>query len=129
MNRRSIVISAIIVLVLAIIAAKLFFIQVVDSSYKFSANNNVLRYVTQYPARGLIYDRNGELLVANRMVYDILVVRNQVRNLDTAMLASLLDITPLQVREAFASRRMIARCSLHVSGDVGPAVVGRGCVF
>lgn len=92
-------------LVLAIIAAKLFFIQVVDSSYKFSANNNVLRYVTQYPARGLIYDRNGELLVANRMVYDILVVRNQVRNLDTAMLASLLDITPLQVREAFAQLR------------------------
>lgn len=105
MNRRSVVIAAIIVLVLVTIATKLFYIQVVDSSYKFSADNNVLRRVTQYPARGLIYDRNGKLLVANKMVYDILVIRNQVRNLDTAMLASLLDITPLQVRDAFGQLR------------------------
>ncbi|MBQ9469425.1 MAG: penicillin-binding protein 2 [Bacteroidales bacterium] len=100
-SRRNIIISGIIVLVLSVIAIKLFYIQVVDTSYKHSANNNVLRYVTQYPARGLIFDRHGELLVANRMAYDILVVKNQVRDLDTALLASLLDVTRAQVREAF----------------------------
>ena len=104
-SRRNIIISGIIVLVLSIIAVKLFYIQVVDSSYKLSANNNVLRYVTQYPARGLIFDRHGELLVANRMAYDILVVKNQVRDLDTALLASLLDVSQEQVREAFGSLR------------------------
>ena len=49
-----------------ILIIKLFIIQVIDTSYRVSANNNVLRYVTQYPARGLIYDRNGELLVYNQ---------------------------------------------------------------
>lgn len=104
-SRRNTVIAAIIVVILVIIASKLFYIQVVDNSYKFSANNNVLRHITQYPARGLIFDRNGELLVANQMVYDVLVVKNQVKNLDTAQFASLIDVSKDQVKEAFVQIR------------------------
>lgn len=104
-SRRNIVIALIIVAVLMAIVVKLFYIQVIDTSYKFSANNNVLRYVTQYPARGLIYDRNGNLLVANQMVYDVLVVKNQVKQLDTAELASLIDVTAEQVKDAFVQIR------------------------
>ena len=72
---------------------RLFYIQVIDKSYTLSANNNVLRYVTQYPARGLIYDRNGKLLVYNEAVYDLMVLPRQVKDIDTAEFCRLLEIT------------------------------------
>jgi penicillin-binding protein 2 len=79
---------------------RLFYIQVIDKSYTLSANNNVLRYVTQYPARGLIYDRNGKLLVYNEAVYDLMVLPKQVKEIDTAEFCRLLEIT----REGFTER-------------------------
>ncbi len=71
---------------------RLFFLQVIDNKYKLSAENNVLRKITRYPARGLISDRNGELLVYNEAAYDLLVIPNQVKNIDTTELCRLLKI-------------------------------------
>lgn len=99
------VISGIIILIFSAIVIRLFYIQVIDTSYKFSANNNVLRYITQYPARGLIYDRNGELIVANQVVYDLMIIKNQVTPFDTLELATMLDLTVDQVRDAFVQVR------------------------
>ena len=64
------VIMGIVALISIVFLGRLFVIQVLDDSYKLSAENNVLRYVTEYPARGLMYDRNGELLVFNEAAYD-----------------------------------------------------------
>ncbi|MDI3526932.1 MAG: penicillin-binding protein 2 [Tenuifilum sp.] len=100
-NRRKTVISIIIALAFFAIIGKLFYIQVIDSSYKFSAANNVLRYVTQYPARGLILDRNGIPLVTNKTAYDILIVKKQVKPFDTLEFANLLGLTVEQVKQAF----------------------------
>ena len=44
-----------------IFVLRLFSIQVLDDTYKTSSENNVIRKQTEYPGRGLIYDRNGEL--------------------------------------------------------------------
>lgn len=91
---RKIVIITTFLIVGGIYLLRLLYIQVIDRSYSLSANNNVLRYVTQYPARGLIYDRNGKLLVYNEAVYDLMVIPRQVKNIDTAELCRILDITP-----------------------------------
>ena len=73
---------------------KLFSLQVLDDELKQSADNNVLRYVTQYPARGKVFDRNGELLVYNEAVYDLMVVPGQVsKEMDTTEFCRLLNIT------------------------------------
>ena len=85
-------IIGLIILIGFIFIVRLFFIQIVDRSYKLSASNNVLRYLTQYPARGLIYDRNGELLVYNEAAYDLMVVPRQVRNIDTTEFCRILGI-------------------------------------
>ena len=80
-------------------------IQIVDQSYKRSSDNNTLRYITQYPARGKIFDRNGKLLVYNEAIYDIMVIPRQVKNLDTLAFCSAIDIT----RESFEERMKKAK--------------------
>lgn len=72
--KRQYVIIGIFVVVGVVYLLKLFSLQVLDKELKQSADNNVLRYVTQYPARGKVFDRNGELLVYNEAVYDLMVV-------------------------------------------------------
>lgn len=97
---RMYVMMGIVVLVAITFLGRLFFIQVLDDSYRLSAENNVLRYETQFPARGLIYDRNNELLVFNEAAYDLMVVPRQAKDIDTASLCQILGIT----REQFISQ-------------------------
>ncbi len=91
-NRKYVVIT-IFVVVGFIFITRLFFLQVVDNSYVLSANKNALRFVTHYPARGLIYDRNNKLLVYNEAVYDLMVIPRQVKSFDTLELCNLVGIT------------------------------------
>ena len=53
------VILGIFTAVVFIFLIRLFYVQVLNDQYTVSANNNVLRYMTDYPARGMIYDRKG----------------------------------------------------------------------
>lgn len=98
---RKTVISFIFFSVVAIYLLRLFFIQVVDDSYKLSANNNVIRPITDYPARGLIYDRNGKLLVYNEPVYDLMIIPKQAKNTDSLELCELIGIAPEEYSEKF----------------------------
>jgi penicillin-binding protein 2 len=82
-----------------IFIVRLFFLQVVNTSYKVSALNNSQSHVIMYPARGLIYDRNGELLVSNQAAYDIMVVPNNIMEFDTVEFCSILGITEDNLRE------------------------------
>lgn len=87
------IIGGIIVLVALIYLVKLFSIQVVDKSYQLSADNNVLRRITQYPARGLIYDRHGDLIVYNQAAYDIMVTPDRLKDFDTTEFCNILNIS------------------------------------
>ncbi|TVR79101.1 MAG: penicillin-binding protein 2 [Chitinophagaceae bacterium] len=71
---------------------KLFHLQIIDKQYKDRASTNVIRKSTIYPSRGLIYDRNGNLIVVNDAGYDLKVVPNQIRAFDTLRLVNLLNI-------------------------------------
>lgn len=75
-----------------IFAIKLVFIQLINDSYKESADNNALRYIYEYPARGLIYDRNGKILVYNKATFDLLVVPRDVVPFDTLKLCETLQM-------------------------------------
>lgn len=80
---------------------RLFYIQVVDDGYKLSANNNVIRPITDFPARGLIYDRKGKLLVYNEPVYDLMIIPKQAKNIDSLELCSLIGITTEEYSEKY----------------------------
>lgn len=106
-DRRNII-SGILIVAFLIIVIRLFFLQIVNESYKLSASNNVLRYITQYPARGLVYDRNGELLVSNKAAYDLMVVPRQLAKFDTTELCNMLSISKETVRASIREARIFS---------------------
>ena len=91
-DERKNVIKGIFIVIAGIFILRLFHIQIVDNSYTLSANNNVLRYNTEYPARGLIFDRNDKLLVYNEATYDLMVIPRLVKKIDTTDFCNLIGI-------------------------------------
>jgi penicillin-binding protein 2 len=76
-----------------IFIGKLFYLQILDNPYKISPLNNAsIKRVYDYPERGYIYDRNGKLLVANQQSYDVMIVPQEVKALDTLEFCNLLKI-------------------------------------
>lgn len=91
-THRKTVISAIIICVCCIFIIRMFYMQVLDDSFQMKAMLNSQRIVTEYPARGLIFDRNNKLLVENQPAYDLMVIPRQVVPFDTTELISILNI-------------------------------------
>jgi len=89
---RRYVITGIFITVALILLARLFYMQIIDDRYLLSANQNVQRKKIQYPARGIILDRNNKILVENQPVYDIMVTPKEVKPFDTLEFCRLLDI-------------------------------------
>ena len=103
-KRRNIVL-AIFIAVSVIYVIRLFSIQVISTKYKESATNNVVREIVQYPARGLVYDRNGELMVFNKPAYDLLVTPREVERFDTLSFCNLVDITKEELIDGIKKAR------------------------
>ena len=91
-NSRYRVILGIVIIISCLYILKLFYIQVINKKYKFSAKNNALRYDVLQPIRGLIYDRDSSLIVANRPIYDLMVIPREIINFDTINFCTLLNI-------------------------------------
>lgn len=66
--------------------------QLIDDTYKIMSSSNSQRIETQYPARGLIFDRNNKLLVENESAYDLMIIPRQVKEFDTLELITILDL-------------------------------------
>ena len=75
-----------------ILIAKLFSIQIVNDRYKLAAENNSLAYTTIYPNRGIIHDRNGKILVGNKVSYDLMVTPREVEAFDTLAFCDVLGV-------------------------------------
>ncbi|MCP4124557.1 MAG: penicillin-binding protein 2 [Bacteroidetes bacterium] len=115
-----------IVVVGAILLIKLFMLQVVDPTYKLRARNNVVKIKTEYPSRGLMYDRNGKVIVYNDPVYNILVQYNKVGSVDTAGFCDLLDISRSDFeRRMNKARERSPRRQVEFLRNVPPAIFAR----
>ena len=93
-QNRVLVVKGIFIIIAFIFLAKLFYIQIINDKYKFSAQNNVLRYDVKYPGRGLLYDRNNQLLAYNEASYDLMVIPREIKeDIDSVLLCDLLNVT------------------------------------
>lgn len=89
-----------VIFVVLIYIIRLFNIQILDKRYSRSASSNALYNRTVFPVRGVIYDRDGQILVGNSPSYDVIVTMRNVAGLDTLSFCRSLNIT----REYFDSR-------------------------
>lgn len=100
LEKRKYVIGGVVVGIVLAYILRLFVLQIVADEYKQHADSNAFLKKTQYPARGIIYDRNDSLLVYNQPAYDVTFIPREVENLDTLDLCETLGIT----REFFDKR-------------------------
>ena len=90
---RKILLLILVVIVGITFIARLFYLQIYESKDYDIFNDNAIRTVYSYPKRGYVYDRNGNLLVANKPSYDVMVIPREVKPLDTLEFCALLKIS------------------------------------
>ena len=105
LEKRKYVVGGFIFLLVMIYIARLFSLQLGESTYKLNADNNAFLDKTIYPSRGLIYDRNGKLVVYNQPAYDVMVIPNDVQPFDTVGFCATLQITPEEFNRRWAAMK------------------------
>ncbi len=107
--KRGNILTVSVILISALLTIRLFDLQIVDKEYKITASNNAFRYEVRYPARGLVLDRYGKILVGNETAYDIMVTPYEAVNFDTVDLCGIFDLNLEDVRKTFKEYRINRR--------------------
>jgi penicillin-binding protein 2 len=84
-----------------IFLVKLFFVQILDDRYAELANSNAITKEIEYPFRGLIFDRNGKLLVYNSPEYDLQIITKEIKQFDSVKFCEVFDLTIKELRQKF----------------------------
>ena len=93
LEKRKFVIGGVVVTIVLLYLIRLFTLQIMSDDYKKNADSNAFLNKVLFPARGAIYDRNGDLLVYNQPAYDVMVVMKEIENLDTLDFCQTLNIS------------------------------------
>ncbi len=108
-KHRAFIIKIVLCVIVAIFIIRLFQLQIIED-YSGQASRNAFYNKVIYSPRGLIYDRNGKLLVYNQPTYDLLVTMSEIPGpkssqppIDTLELCNLLNITKEQFDARIAS--------------------------
>ncbi len=89
---RKFLLSGLTIIITLIFIIRLFQLQIVNTSYQILSENNAVLQIFDYPERGFIYDRNGTLLAANQVAYDLMIIPENVIPFDTISLCKLTGI-------------------------------------
>ncbi|CAM1363707.1 penicillin-binding protein 2 [Tenacibaculum xiamenense] len=107
--KRSFLLVFLIVLVAVIYIGRLFQLQILHAKKQNPTLSSTVKVEYDYPERGYVYDRNGKLLVANQLSYDVMVIPKEVKELDTLEFCSLLKITKENFLKRFNKAERYAR--------------------
>jgi len=111
---RKYIIQLVFILTGIIFLIKLFSIQVLDNKYAEAATSNIIHRTIEYPYRGLIYDRNNNLIVFNEPQYNLTVVPSEVQNIDTIKFCQVFEIT----HEEFTTKMEEAKDFSYVQSSI-----------
>ena len=122
-SKRRLIIAGIMLGIGAIFILRLFSIQITNKTYKQFATRNVLRFITTYPARGLIYDRKGNLMVYNKAAYDLMMIPREVKTFDTTELCNIVQLDRVELRDAIKKAKLYSRFKPSiVVGQISPDI-------
>lgn len=106
LEKRKYVVGGFITVIVAIFLVRLFSLQVSEGIYKENAESNAFFRKILYPARGLVYDRNGRLVVLNQPEYDVMLIPKDVgAGFDTLGLCKVLEISKEELLEKWADMK------------------------
>lgn len=109
LSNRKFIVGLIFLLIGIVFVIRLFNIQISNEKYIIDSKSNVIREIIEYPARGLIYDRNGELLVYDEAAYDLMVIPKQVKKIDTIAFCELMEIEKEEFLTKFSKAKNYSR--------------------
>ncbi len=89
---RKLLLPSLIIIAASLLVIRIFYLQVINDTFKLKSENNAIKIKYDYPERGYIFDRNGKLMVSNQASYDIMVIPREVKNIDTLEFCQLLNI-------------------------------------
>jgi len=122
-SKRKFIIAGIMLGIAAIFILRLFSIQITNKTYKQFATRNVLRKIITFPARGLIYDRNNELMVYNKAAYDLMIIPREVKSLDTTELCRIVQLERQDLRDAIKKAKQFSYYKPSiVVGQISPDI-------
>jgi penicillin-binding protein 2 len=95
------ILQIVFVLIGIVFLIKLFFIQIVDNKYKDLADSNAILPQVEYPSRGLIYDRKGQLIAFNTPEFDVEVIMQDAKNFNEQRFCEVFHMSKPQLDKAF----------------------------
>ena len=104
-EQRPITIITVIIIIGVVLLTKLFLIQVVDDSFLKKAESNAIQRVVDHPYRGLVYDRNGKILVYNYPIFDLMVIPREFQVGDTTRFCEIFKISKEYLIETYTAAR------------------------
>ena len=105
---RSVWVFVVLAALISLLGGRLVWLMVFKhDEYRTLSNENRIHTVPVAPARGLIYDRHGEVVAGNRTVYSVVVVPEHAGDLE-ATLAEVLGLVDLGDSELEAFRARLA---------------------
>ncbi|MFZ4105690.1 penicillin-binding protein 2 [Flavobacterium sp.] len=90
---RKVLLPTLVIITACLLMVRLFYLQIIDDSFKLKSENNAIKIKYDFPERGYVYDRYGKLLIANQPSYDIMVIPREIKEIDTTEFCSLLNIS------------------------------------
>lgn len=106
LSKRRYVIGGFLCLLVIIFIIRLFDLQVKQDKYKDSAISNAFLKRVIYPARGLVYDREGRLVVFNQPAYDVMLIPKDVgSDIDSLALCEVLGITREELQQKWTDMK------------------------
>ena len=111
--KRSFLLYFLITLIGIIFIARLFQLQIIRGANYDPIRNSAVKIKYDYPERGYVYDRNGTILVANKLSYDVIVQPNKVLPLDTLEFCKLLKIDKKQFLKKFKREKNMQLINLQ----------------
>lgn len=104
---RKVLLPSLIIIAASLLVIRVFYLQIIDDSFKLKSENNAIKKQYDYPERGYIYDRYGKLLVANQASYDIMVIPRDIKkDLNVDEFCNLLNITKEDYEKRVAKARV-----------------------
>ena len=108
---RAIMLFALVVILFAILVARMFTLQIVEhETYQLRADNNRTQIQTLAPSRGMIYDRNGRLLADNQTSFSLAIVAERVEDIES-LLSAIVEILSLNTQQLERIREELAKRS------------------